>query len=600
MKDDIEVTLLIPDDMFKDMGINERSKLAVHPPWSILCAKESSNLTLLNVRRIIVLTTNSSIQWTKANQDIFDYYKEQRLKTDELIYQNEDENGVNVERDLLEIDLEEEIEQQQTEKPTNTILDKQIPKIHSFTKESPVIGCVQRVFLESVTTHEDLFVNSLRKKHSQDEECHNEKVCVKLMLQGQENELIMVQLSLERDEMKSIEYLCKLEGKIMEFHNLIFLKSISYRRDASLKSMVKMFIDCFEDSQQSIKSQTDSQFSVTSGNQICVYGLKKDDTLEKCFKISNASEFGISHIISKPPSEETTIDRTTIDIRLLTIVNKSIIAANETPNNQQEVSPRQDNTLHLKDAVLFAINLAGDLVTISFQSSCFVPKHFVAAIMEGKENDFVPLHLKDVKTKEKNHYIADGFSRLFLLTPPAHQNDNNNKLQAFYMKCSCSFLLLKNLAVPYQLPKLNEHSKEGELVKITGRVCGIDEKTALFWITCTQCGCNELDHVERNYYYCKDCKANVACEIKIQLDVFLYNSSMPNDSILCKLLDDSITELLPMKDMEKENFNGFDFRCILGKKLISKLFFVVSVTRNYGRKRSKLFRLKECSPCTCY
>ena len=45
---------------------------------------------------------------------------------------------------------------------------------------------------------------------------------------------------------------------------------------------------------------------------------------------------------------------------------------------------------------------------------------------------------------------------------------------------------------------------------------------------------------------------------------------------------------------------GFDFRCILGKKLVSKLFYVVSVTHNYGRKRSKLFRLKECSPYTCY
>ena len=83
------------------------------------------------------------------------------------------EDGANAEPDLMEIDLEELNNQQQITTKPNTLLD---PPINGFTKDSPIIGRVQRVFLESVGSSEDSYVNSLRKKHSQDEACPTVKI----------------------------------------------------------------------------------------------------------------------------------------------------------------------------------------------------------------------------------------------------------------------------------------------------------------------------------------------------------------------------------------------------------------------------------------
>lgn len=583
LKDDKEFLVLLSSKRSKDLGFAIGSSVIINPPWLSVFVKELQSLVLLNVNKITtIISVHHNCLWTQACQELVGLHEK---------YLNSDSTTLDFEEETTTVKEVNSSNFLAVEKVSQTNKDVQEA---AFSKELTLTGRVQRVFFKKVSRADETspFVNSLQNKRYQSVEADKDslQISVSMMLQDVDNKLSLIQKTIDCTEENVIACFCKMEGCIVQVNQLMFAKKVSNRRNAPLKSMMQLFVECEES--QVISQQVSQSSSLFHSNQMFVYNFSRENFIPgESLKIVASNEFVFPYMAAKSVCENGE-RRMSIDVRLLTIIGDNSPQQGSTSNKND----KDDSSLN--DVVqLFAIGLGGELIKIQIHDTFFIPVD-LKKIIARKDVDFVPVHLKDSLVNGQDGFIADEYSRFFLLLP--NQTEDPSKMN--FTKTSCSHVLLENLELPFRIPTLQMDCTEGDLIKLTGRICGIDEKTALFWKVCNECESNEIEEStnDQSLCYCEQCQKEVSFRIKVQLDVFFYKSIMPNIHILCKLTDESINKLLPLKDMKNEEFTGFDFRHILGKKLSSRLFYVTSVINNYGRNRTKLFNLKECRTLSCF
>ncbi|XP_059836506.1 DNA repair-scaffolding protein isoform X2 [Hypanus sabinus] len=128
------------------------------------------------------------------------------------------------------------------------------------------------------------------------------------------------------------------------------------------------------------------------------------------------------------------------------------------------------------------------------------------------------------------------------------------------------------------LDELSAMTKVNSICTVQGTVIGVDETTAFSWIVCNKCGNAKLEKLpgERELFYCHQCTQSVMTPLtKIQLEVFLHCSELPNSTIKVKLREPSISSLLMQSSRDEE---GYEVSSVLGKEVGPLSCFVHFVT----------------------
>ncbi|XP_062919307.1 DNA repair-scaffolding protein isoform X2 [Mobula hypostoma] len=130
------------------------------------------------------------------------------------------------------------------------------------------------------------------------------------------------------------------------------------------------------------------------------------------------------------------------------------------------------------------------------------------------------------------------------------------------------------------LDELSAMTKVNSICTVQGTVVGVDETTAFSWIVCNKCGNGKLEKLpgECELFYCHQCTQSVMTPLtKIQLEVFLHCSELPNSTIKIKLREPSISSLLMHSSRDEE---GYEVSSLLGKEVGPLSCFVHFVTHH--------------------